>query len=175
MTAGGWIRRFGRDTRGTAAVEFGGVGLLLMVAVMNGADVGRYGYQTSEVNAAAQAGAQAAAVACDLAHTPATLNCPELNQAVSTAIQSSPLGSDVTLKGGLAEAYYCLDNSGALKRVAAANSKPADCSAVNNTAAVPTLYIQVPVTYTFQPLFPGMTLAQSFAPTIERTAWMRMA
>jgi hypothetical protein len=147
------------------------------MGAMNAADVGRYAYETSEVNAAAQAGAEAALVTCDLDHTPATLNCPGLNSAVSTAIQTTPLGSQVTLNGALAEGYYCLDATGALKSVAAADAKPSDCSALGNPApgATPALYLQVRVTYPFQPLFPGLTVARSFAASIDRTAWMRMA
>lgn len=164
-----------RDEQGAAAVELAGVGAFLVIAAMNAADVGRYAYQASEVNAAAQAGAEASIVTCDVAHTPATQNCPDLDSAVATAIQTTPLGAGVTLNGAITEAYYCLDNTGALKKVGAVGAKPADCSAVDNANATPTLFLQVPVTYTFQPLFPGLTFAQSFSGTITRTSWMRMA
>jgi Flp pilus assembly protein TadG len=169
------MQSFARNDDGAAAIELAGVGSILVIAAINATDVGRYAYQTSEVNAAAQAGAQAASVACDVAHTPATQNCADLNGAVTTAIESTPLGPGVSLNGSITEAYYCLDNSGALQKVSAASAKPANCSAVNNANATPTLFLQVPVTYTFQPLFPGLTFAQSFSGAITRTAWMRMA
>lgn len=171
------VKRFRRHERGAAAVEMAMIGGLFIIGAISAADTGRYAYQTSEVNAAAQAGAQAAAVACDVEHTPATTNCTALNSAVTTAIQSTGLGSDITIDGAITEGYYCPDNGNKLQKVGTVNSKPTDCSGVVNPAsgAVPTLYLQVPVTYTFQPLFPGLTLAQTFAPAIKRTAWMRMA
>lgn len=171
----GGISRFTADDRGAAAVELGLIGSMLMVAAMNAIDVGRYAFETSEVNAAAQAGAQAAYVACDPAHTPATLNCPDLKKAVTSAIQATRLGSAVTLTTPMAEAYYCVDEDHELQRVAAANAKPADCDAVENASGIPTLYLQVRVSHQFKPLFPGLTLAAGFAPAIVRTSWMRMA
>lgn len=169
------LQRFARDDRGVATIELAGVGTFLAIATMNATDVGRYAYQASEVSSAAQAGAQAAIVACDLAHTPATQNCPDLNNAVTKAIKTTPLGPSVTLNGALNEAYYCLDNKGALKKVGAVNARPSDCSAANNAAATPTLFLLVSVTYSFKPIFPGLTLAQSFSSSITRTSWMRMA
>ena len=172
-----WIRRLGRDERGTAALELAAVGGVFILGAMSAADVGRYAFQKAEVNAAAQAGAEAALVACDLAHTPATQNCSGLNNAVSTAIQSTQLGSNVALDGAIGEAYYCLDTSATLQLAGSVDAKPSDCSGISNPAAgaTPTLYLQVHVAYGFQPLFPGLTLAQSFAAQIKRTAWMRMA
>jgi Flp pilus assembly protein TadG len=177
MTAEGFLRRLRADCSGAAAIEFAMIGGVLIVASMNAADVGRYAYQASEVSAAAQAGAEGAAVACDLAHTPATINCSGLTSAVTTAIQSTRLGTSVTLNGAIAEAYYCLDTSGALQSAGAASSKPSDCSGVANAAvgATPTLYLQVKVTCPFQGLFPGLTAAKAFPASIDRTAWMRMA
>lgn len=173
----GLLQHIRNDERGVAAIELAVVGAVLVVGAMGAVDVGRYAYQTSEVNAAAQAGAEAALVACDVAHTPATINCPGLSSAVATAIQSTPLGSQVTLKGAISEGYYCLDTTGALQPAGSASSAPSSCSAVSKAApgATPTLYLQVPVTYAFQSLFPSLSLTQSFASSITRTAWMRMA
>jgi Flp pilus assembly protein TadG len=170
------LQRFAGDRRGVAAIEFAAVGTLFAIGAMNAVDVGRYAYQTAEVNAAAQAGAQAAFATCDTNHTPATLNCSGLNAAVTAALQSTGLGSDVSL-GKISEGYYCLDTSGALKLAGSASAKPADCSGVTNPAggATPILYLQVQATYPFQALFPGVTVADKFAASIVRTTWMRMA
>jgi Flp pilus assembly protein TadG len=172
-----FLKRFWRDERGAAALELAAVGTLFIIGGLNSVDVGSYAYQTSEVNAAAQAGAQAALLACDLVHTPATLNCPGLTGAVTTAVRSTRLGSQATLDGPITEGYYCLDTSGALQFASPASSKPQDCSAIANPAssATPTLYLQVRVTSSYQPLFPGITVTQGFASSIKRTAWMRMA
>lgn len=171
------LKRFAADTRGVAAIEMAGVSVFLAFGAMSAIDVGRYASETSAVNAAAQAGGAAAQAACDVAHTPATINCTGLNSAVTTALQSTNLGASISLDGALSEGYYCLTLKGALQQVGPASAKPADCSALSNPAAgaTPTLYLLVPATLTFQPLFPGLTLAQTFAPAIKRTAWMRMA
>lgn len=172
-----WLSRFRADERGVAAIEMGIIGAMLFVAVLNAVDVGRYAFETGEVNAAAQAGAQAAYVACDTSKTPATLNCPELADAVTKAIQATRLGDAVALNGPMTEAYYCLDKNRELQQVASASSKPANCSSISNAtaAATPTLYLQVAVSHQFEPLFPGLTLASGFKPAIVRTSWMRMA
>lgn len=172
-----WTSRFHADERGVAAVEMSLIGAMLLVGALNAIDVGRYAFETAEVNAAAQAGAQAAYVACDPEHTPATLKCPDLKERVTAAIQATRLGADVTVETPINEAYYCLDKNRELQRVAAAGSPPINCSAVANatTGATPTLYLQVKVSHKFEPLFPGLTLANSFSPAITRTSWMRMA
>jgi Flp pilus assembly pilin Flp len=175
VTVGRWISRLRADERGVAAIEMSLIGSMLAIAMMNAVDVGRYAFEASEVNAAVQAGAQAAYVACDPTHTPATLHCPELTDAVTEAIEATRLGSGVTLKAPITEAYYCVDKDRELQRVSAASAKPANCSAVSNASGVPTLYLQVQVTREFEPLFPGLTLAGTFTKAIERTSWMRMA
>lgn len=169
------LAKLARAEDGNAAVELALVGALLAACLMNVAEAAHYAYQASEVNAAAQAGAQAALNACDEAHTPATLNCPPLSNAVTTAIQSSSLGRQIVLEGSIAEGYYCLTPTGALQRVSDASRKPIDCSAAKNTQASPTLYLQVPVTFTYEAIFPGLTIVNTFATPITRTAWMRMS
>jgi hypothetical protein len=169
--------RFGRHQGGAAAIEVALIGGMLIVAGLNAVDVARYGYETSEVNAAAQAGAEAALAACDIAHTPATLNCAGLSAAVSTGLHSTRLAANVTLSGPITENYYCLDTSGVLQWAGPASAQPPNCGGIKNpgAGATPTLYLQVPAQFAFQPMFPGASLARSFPQKIVRTAWMRMA
>ena len=54
----GILQRFRRDQRGVAAIELALVGGLFILGGMSAVEVGRYAYETSEVNAAAQAGAE---------------------------------------------------------------------------------------------------------------------
>jgi Flp pilus assembly protein TadG len=168
---------FGRDRSGTAALEFAGIGGLLIVSALNTADVGRYAWQAAQVTEAAQAGAQAALVGCDLDHTPATLNCPALNTAVAQGVQATQLGAYVFVNGPIIEGYYCRDVTGGLTRVSDASSRPDDCSADVHAAgsAEPTLYLEVNVAFIYQPMFPGITVAASFPLEITRSAWVRMA
>jgi Flp pilus assembly protein TadG len=170
------LSSFGKDEGGAAMIELALVGTFLTACVLNVAETAHYAYQASEVNAAAQAGAEAALNACDTAHTPATINCAGLNAAVTTAVQGTSLGSQVAINGAITEGYYCLTTAGALQKAGEASDKPADCSGVqNNTGGSPILYLQAPVTFTYQPIFPGLTIVQTFAAAITRTAWMRMA
>lgn len=170
-----FIRRLRRDERGVAAVEMALIGSLFCVALLNAVEVGRYAYLRTEVATATQIGAQAALVACDPAHLPATVNCPELDAAVATAIHGTSLGSAVSLSGPVAEAYYCLNASGALAYAADLDHKPADCGAFGNAGAKPVLYLRVNTTYAYASLFGGLSVAQAFPATVTRSAWMRMS
>src|SRR5262249_20623820 len=148
---------------------------LISFAMLNVTDIAVYIYQRMQVEYAAQAGAQAAWKTCDLAHLPATTNCPGLSGAVQRAVQSTSLGTQIGLHSGSpAEGYYCINASNALQYVSGVNSKPADCSVAGTPALQPADYIQVQTTFAYAPLFPGITVAALFATPISRTAFMRL-
>jgi Flp pilus assembly protein TadG len=168
-------RRLRDDRRGVAAVETALIGSIFCIALLNVVEVARYAYLRTEVATATQIGAQAALMACDPAHLPATVNCPDLNAAVTTAIHGTSLASAVSLSGAVAEAYYCLNGSGALTYAADLDHKPADCGAFGNAAAKPVLYLRLNTTYSYASLFGGLSVAQAFPATVTRSAWMRMS
>jgi Flp pilus assembly protein TadG len=119
------LRFFLRDTRGSAAIEFAGVMLLLVAGIFNAVDVGYYIYLRMEVENAAQVGVQAAWNTCNDVSSmlPATQNCPGLNAAVNGAIQSTSLGTAVSLANGYpTEGYYCVNASYALQAVGSLSS-----------------------------------------------------
>lgn len=169
-----FLGRFGRESRGVAALEMALVTGVLATGLMNGLEVGRYAYMSAQVGAAAQAGAQAAIATCDTNHTPATINCTGLSSSVTTAIHGTSLGSDVSVKGQIQEDWFCLTNAGVLQNIGAASSSPTDCLVAGSPNLKPALYLRVSTQYTYDPLFPGLTLADIFADDIVRTAWMRM-
>ena len=169
-----WLARLARDERGVAAIEAAAVGSLLSVTLLNAVEIGRYAYTTTQVAAAAQAGAQGALIACPTDKTPATLECPELQTAVTTALQGSSLGDDIRRHGDLHEAWQCINASGQLQEMASAGSRPDDCSGAGDPAQKPGLYLRVQTEYQYQPIFPGLTLAQGFDSVIIRSAWIRM-
>jgi Flp pilus assembly protein TadG len=156
------LRLFRRDARGTAAIEFAGSALFLVVGLLNAVDLGYYEYRRMEVENAAQVGAQQ--------------HCAGLNAAITTAIQSTSLGTAVSLASGYpTEGYYCVNASNALQSVGSLSSKPADCSAVGNASTTPGDYIQVEVTFTYAPLFNGLTvMSASGITSISMTSWMRL-
>ena len=170
---------FRDDARGAAAVEFALVALFLVGGLINAAEVGRYEYQLLQVENAAEVGAQTAWTVCNNPATmvPATTNCSSLNAALTTAIQSTNLGAAVTLASGYpAEGYYCINTStNALQLVGGVTSKPANCSAAGNASIGPGDYIQVGVSFTYTPLFTGMTVMGSSSQSIFRTSWMRLS
>lgn len=172
------LRLFYRDTRGVAAIEMGLTGLMLVLGVLNVVDFGIYAYKKMEVANAAQVGAQAAWKTCYDASSmlPATQNCAGLNAAITTAIQSTSLGTGATLAAGYPqEGYYCANTSGALQAVGSLSSKPANCSAAGNASVAPGDYIQVAVTYRYASLFPNLTVMSALnISSITTTGWMRL-
>lgn len=162
------------DRRGSASIELALCGLVLAVALMNAVDVGYYIYNRMEVENAAQMGAQAAWKTCNQTSLlPATVNCPGLNSAVTASIHSTTLGTSVSLPvGSPSENYYCINTSNALQVVGTLNSPPSNCSAVGNASLQPGDYLLVQVSYSYTPLFPGVSVMS--AQTVNKTAWMRL-
>jgi hypothetical protein len=150
------------------------IGSMFSVAVLNAVDVAHYAFIVTQVNSATQAGAQAALVTCDVAHVPATQNCPGLNGAVATAIHGSSLGAGVGLSGAITEGYYCLNTANALQYVSSLDAKPADCTAAGKPALSPVLYLKIQTTYAYTPLFPTLSVAGALPTPVVRTGWMRM-
>jgi len=168
-------RDFLRDRRGVAAIEFAFIAGFLSLAVLNVSDTGIYFYKRMEVENAAQMGTMGALKACDPIHLPATVNCPGLNAAVTAAIQSTSLGNAVTLSGGaVSEGYYCMNSSNHLQYISSVSSKPANCSTAGMSALQPVDYLQVAVTFSYSPLFQGISVAGLFATPITKTAMVRM-
>ena len=165
------------DRRGVAAIEFSLFVGMLAFGLLNTADVSIYIYQRMELENAAQMGAQAAWQTCDPNNNqlPATTNCPGLTTAITNAIQSTSLGTNVALQSGSpAEGYYCVNSSNALQYVSAVSSKPADCTAAGMPSLQPADYIQITTTFPYAPLFPGITVASGFTTPITQTALMRL-
>lgn len=163
------------DRRGVAAIEFGLFVIFLSLGLANVADVSMYIYQRMQVENATEIAAQAAWKTCDLSQLPATTSCPGLATAVQTAVQSTSLGTSVSLiSGSPSEGYYCVNSSNALQYVSDVSSKPADCTAAGMPSLQPGDYIQVQTTFSYAPLFPGLSVASTFATPINRTAILRL-
>lgn len=166
---------FWRDKRATSSIEFSFCVGLLCLGMMNVFDVSSYAYRRMEVENATEMGAQAALKACNLTSLPATTNCSGLTSAVTSAIQSTSLGTKVTLQSGSpAEGYYCLNSSGALQYVAGVNAKPTDCTAAGMPSLQPEDYIKITTKYAYEPMFSGITVAGWLTTPITETAWMRL-
>jgi Flp pilus assembly protein TadG len=172
------LQSFRRDSRGIAAVEFSLTGVFVIVGILNAVDVGLYEFRRMQVENAAQVGAQAAWKACydTSAMLPATTKCSGLNDAITAAIQSTSLGTAVSLTAGYpTEGYYCVDTSRMLQSVGDLSNKPANCSDAGNSSTLPGDYVQVSVSYPYAPLFSNLTvMGASGISSISMTSWMRL-
>src|SRR5205085_6506804 len=98
---------------------------------LNVADIGIYMYAKMQVDLAASEAAGAARVLCNTSSKlPAATNCgATLSSTMTSAAQSTTLGTRVSLSG-TSEGYYCANSGGALVLVAAVTATPpATCSA----------------------------------------------
>lgn len=168
------FRRFLRDQRGAAAVEMALIGSLLAGVLVNAVEVARYASMTGQVAAASQAGAHAVIINCLPGETPVNANCPEADAIATAAVRGTSLGAAVTRQGPITEAWYCVTEAVALVEVGPAANRPENCQAAGDPAQEPALYVQVRAAYDYAPLFPGLTITETFAPTIARSAWMRV-
>jgi hypothetical protein len=165
------------DEKGTSAVEFAGAALIIAGFLANAADFTVYEYRGMEIANAAQIGAQTAWQTCYSASMlPATQNCSGLNNAVTAAVQSTGLGSAISISSGYpAEGYYCVNSSGVLQAVGSLSSKPSNCSAAGNVNTSPGDYVQIGVTASYAPLFPGFTVVGRWGVTsLNAVSWMRL-
>ena len=176
LELGARTRAIWTDQRGVAAIEFGFFAIFLSLALANVTDVSIYIYQRMQAENATEIAAQAAWKACDLPQLPATINCPGLTTAMQNALKSTSLGTRVSLMAGSpSEGYYCVNSLNALQFVSDVTvAKPADCTAAGTPSLQPGDYIQVQTTFTFVPLFPGLSVAGTFTTPINRTAIMRL-
>jgi Flp pilus assembly protein TadG len=172
------FNRYLRNTGGAAAAEFAMFAVVLAPLLMNLGDMGYYAYVRMEVENAAQAGAQAAWANCS-ASTPSATNCPDMTNAITSAVQSTSLGSNVTwtnsadMWSATGHPYgvdtYCPDSS--TNSLVYSN---ATCSDTTSTDAAPGTYVKITVSYTFHPLFRGATIASLFPATITRSTYQRL-
>lgn len=174
----GRIKAMSTDQSGVAAIEFGIFSIVLAVALANVVDVTMYLYQRMQAENATEVAAQAAWKMCDLTVLPPTTDCSTLAAsvtAVQNALASTSLGTGVALvSGSPSVGYYCVNGSNALQYVSDISSKPADCTAAGTPALQPGYYIQVQTTYTYTPIFPGVSVSSTFPTPINNSSLMRL-
>lgn len=149
-----------------------------MFGILNTADVSIYIYKRMQLENATEMAVQAAWKACDPSQQqlPATTSCPGLEAAITAAAQSTSLRDGISIAAGSpSEGYYCLNLSGALQLVAEATSNPpADCTSTGIPSMTPADYIRITTTFSYAPLFPGVTVASAFTTPITKTGMMRL-
>jgi Flp pilus assembly protein TadG len=163
MNLGPTLRRFatyGRREDGAAAVEMAIWLIVLVPAMLNGFDLGIYIYQQMQVKHAAQMAAQAAFTSCgQQGYTSVSSKCSGFTATINTAAQySTSLGTNVSASA--TENDYCVDPS----------TGTLTTSGCSSTAH----YLLVTATFTYTPLFRGMSMASLLPSTISQTSWIRM-
>ena len=168
-------RKLVRDQRGVAALEFALMAGTFIMGMLSTVDVARWYYDRMEVENAAQAGAQAAWSTCDTTELPATTNCPGFNSAVTSSVQSTSLGTSVSLRSGSpSEGYYCVDTNGVLQYVSGVSSRPSNCSSVGSASDQPGDYVKIETTFTYAPLFTGISIGGLLPTSITANSMMRL-
>jgi Flp pilus assembly protein TadG len=101
-------RRLGAAQAGTAAIEFALCATIFTVLLANVVDGARMLWSQMQVDNAAQMGGQAAFNTCvsQPGTLPATTNCSNLSSKVTQAVQSTSLGTAVTVSS-TSENYQC--------------------------------------------------------------------
>jgi Flp pilus assembly protein TadG len=145
MSLGRLFKRYGRDRRGSAAVEYVLWLAALSPPIFGAADIGYYGYQVIQALNAAQMAVQAAFAKCASVAVltfPATQYCgangDDLNTAILNGEHSTSLGSNVTIAASNArEEYMCKGSSGLVDVDPVNKGKPQDgVIATKTTGAV---------------------------------------
>jgi Flp pilus assembly protein TadG len=155
------LPRLAGDRRGASAIEFALIGAIFVVLLLNVVDFAMLIWSRMQVDYAAAAAAQAVYNICSPGSMPAKANCPNLDSVVQTAVRSTSLGGAVTNEPPVEE-YYCTSGTN-LRRVATyPETPPATCSGVEGSTptSAPGNYVTVNVSYTFAPLFAGLSLVQ---------------
>ncbi len=176
-------RLFG-DNSGLATIEFALASTALTVGLLNGLEVARWSLQKMEVANAVHSATLAVWNACDTKHLPAmqlvnsVMKCSGLTNAINTGLQTTSLGSSVTLASGYpTEGYYCVNStSGVLTNVANYTAtKPSDCSAQGDATHTPGDYVVIQATYTYTPLIgSGLTVGSMLQSTMTSTGYIRL-
>jgi hypothetical protein len=173
------------DRHGSAAVEFAFWLGALVFPVLGATDVGFYAYQSMQAHEAAQTAAQTAMALCTGQTTPVSSNCSNFNSRLTTAVQSTSLGNTVTFSSGK-EGWYCVGASATPTLSASGTTitiNPGGSNTGSMAASAPTCtngnkagdYVTVNITYTYKPMFPGMSVITLLGgTTISGSSMMRV-
>jgi hypothetical protein len=103
---------------------------------------------------------------------PATVNnyCPGLSAAMAASLKTTPLGSGVTITSTTES--YCCPGAGTIScQGPVASTTPVNCS----SGQAPGDYIFIATSYTYSPIYSGLSVASLLTTPITRTAWMRLS
>jgi len=171
-------KRLLADRSGLATIEFALASTALTIGLLNGLEVARWSLQKMQMANAVHSATLAVWNACDTKHLPAKTNCSGLQDAIDTGLQTTSLGTSVSLTTGYPqEGYYCINTSGVLVKAANYNAStvPSDCSTYGDSTHAPGDYVQIQATYAYTPLIgSGLTVGSALPSTFTQTGWIRL-
>jgi Flp pilus assembly protein TadG len=167
------------DDRAAAAAEFALVAPLLITMVMSVVDLGIYIFDSMQVSNAGQALAETIFAKCARTSPPVTTNCTALTtDAENTAVQSTSLGTQVTISGSLTEGWYCATGTGSPvtlhKEADTSQTTAGVCTEVAGETTKQGDYVSATVTYSYSPIFGGLSAASLLTGPITKTVWVRV-
>lgn len=164
------------DVRGAASIEFAFCLSIMTFAMLAGVDAADFYVHRLQVDNATQMAAQAAWQNCDTTKLPATTNCTGFTAAVTASLQSTSLGTGITLQTGYpAEGYYCVNTAGTLQKVGDVTSAPpSDCGSVGQASDQPGDYVQIKTQYTYAPIFNVLNFSSLIPTSIQSSSLVRL-
>lgn len=179
------LPRFLGNEKGGSAAETAIWLTAIIVPLLSAADVAFYTYRAMQVGLAAQAGVAAVWQSCDSSTKwPAVQRCTGLTSAITTAVQSTTLGTKVTVaSGNPVEGYFCVNASGALVQVGTTATtggtptppSPFTCATViAGSTTKPGDYLRIQTNYTFTATFSAVPVTAFLPATISKTSWIRL-
>lgn len=163
--------RYWRGTRGAAAAEFALVATVMAIPLLNVLDLGTYVYKKMEMQNAVQIGAQEASLLAATCSLPLTTgNCSgSYSGSIGAAVHGGTLGANVTVSS-ITENYYCVNGSGNLVVTGSLGSR-ANCSDGQPAGD----YVLVTGSYSYAPIFTGVSVTGLLTTPITSTVWMRLS
>jgi len=153
-----YLRTIAHAERGSSAIEFGLLAPILIFLTIGVVDLGLGLYQQQQVQAAAQAGAQAALSGGSSVNTSASNFTTNIENAVTSATNLSSISASATTSCG------CPSGTS----ITTAKT----CSTACTGGANPNTYVTVGATATYKPLLSYPTLGSSV--TLNATATVRI-
>jgi Flp pilus assembly protein TadG len=170
------LGRLCQDQSGTASIEFGVVVSTLLMIMLNGIEVARYYFLKMELQNAVQTAGQAVWNYCNTStKLPTSTACSGVSTKITNALQSTSLGSSVSLSSGYpSEGYYCINSStGAFSY--AGTTSPSNCSAYGgSTSQYAGYYIRIQAGYTYAPLYSTVSIGSTLPTALTASSMTRL-
>ncbi len=169
----GSLRRSWRgygDERAAAALEVVIWVSVLAIPILNIVDVGFYLFQKMQLEYSTQAAARAVWTKCDLVYLPATTRCTGVNTAVTNAAQAASSLTTAVTASITSEGYYCQVGSSLVSTGTPLAAGTTTCA----NGARSGDYVQITGSYTYTPLFRGVSVTSYLTTPITKTVWARL-